>query len=269
MAQTGFSLIARFFGGTQTRRQRLEILMLKPPPQNPSAAHPVPSHGEKLTSGKKRIFMVDDHPVFVQGVRILIEREHDFEFCGHVGSGPQALSEIGRLVPDLLLMDVSIEGSNGIELMKSIKSLHPDLPALFLSMHDELVYAERALRAGGRGYIMKSAPGPQVVAAMRRVLAGDVYLSDALGTRFLGTFLSNGGKLRSRTSVERLTDRELEVFSAIGHGKGTRQIAAELNLSIKTVETHRAHIKEKFCFSSASELARSAVEWVCDNAERS
>lgn len=216
---------------------------------------------------RTRVFIVDDHPVFVQGIRILIEREHDFELCGHVGSAPEALSEIGRAGPDLLLMDVSIEGSNGIELMKSIRTLHPELPALFLSMHDEMIYAERALRAGGRGYIMKSAPGPQVVAAMRRVLSGEVYLSDSLGTRFLGTFLSGTGRLRSRTSVERLTDRELEVFSAIGRGKGTRQIAAELNLSIKTVETHRAHIKEKFGFTTAGELARAAVEWVCEHAE--
>ena len=238
----------------------------KTPVAAPQPASESPPGKPANVKPMKRIFIVDDHPVFVQGISQLLEREPDFSICGNAASGAEALTAIENLKPDVLILDISIQGSNGIEVMKSIRPLFPDLPTLFLSMYDEQIYAERALRAGGRGYIAKSAPPAQVLEAVRKVLSGGFYISEALGARFLDRFLT--GRTRTGASIDQLTDRELEVFTAIGNGKGTRQIAGELNLSVKTVETHRAHIKEKLSITSSSEMVRAAVAWVNDENSR-
>lgn len=211
---------------------------------------------------KRQVLIVDDHPIFRNGITQLINHEPDLHVCGEICSAAQAISIVEELKPDIVVLDISIQGTNGIELMKSIRVLHPHLPVLMVSMHDESIYAERALRAGARGYVMKAAPSEKVIEAIRRVLSGGLYLSEAIGGRLLDTFLN--GRLTSMggSMIEKLSDREIEIFRAVGEGRGTREIARTLFLSVKTVETHRAHIKEKLKLKTAPELVRAAVEWV-------
>jgi DNA-binding NarL/FixJ family response regulator len=211
---------------------------------------------------KRRVLIVDDHPIFRDGISQLINNQPDLQVCGAACSAAQALTSVAELKPDMLIVDISINGTNGIELIKSIRAQYPALPALMLSSHDENLYAERALRAGARGYIMKAAPPETVVEAVRRVLAGSLYLSEAIGARLLDTFLNGRPPTGSTSAVDQLSDRELEIFRAIGEGRSTREIAMSLILSIKTVETHRAHLKEKLQVQTAPELIRAAVEWV-------
>lgn len=215
------------------------------------------------TAPKRRVLIVDDHPIFRNGITQLIDHEPDLHVCGGVCSAAHALTVVEELKPDIIVLDISIQGTNGIELMKSIRALYPALPALMVSMHDESIYAERALRAGARGYVMKAASSEKVVEAIRRVLSGGLYLSEAIGDRLLNTFLNGRSSAEVGTSaVAQLSDREIEIFRAVGEGRGTREIAQALFLSIKTVETHRAHIKEKLKLQTAPELVRAAVEWV-------
>lgn len=211
---------------------------------------------------KRRVLIVDDHPIFRNGITQLINHEADLHVCGEICSAAQALGAVDELKPDIVVLDISIQGTNGIELMKSIRALHPQLPAIMVSMHDESVYAERALRAGARGYVMKAAPSEKVIEALRRVLGGGLYLSEAIGGRLLDTFLNGRASNVGTSTIEQLSDREIEVFRAVGEGRGTREIARTLFLSVKTVETHRAHIKEKLQLKTAPELVRAAVEWV-------
>ena len=211
---------------------------------------------------KRQVLIVDDHPIFRNGIIQLINHEPDLYVCGEICSAAQALGAVEELKPDIVVLDLSIQGTNGIELMKSVRALHPHLPALMVSMHDESIYAERALRAGARGYVMKAAPSEKVIEAIRRVLSGGIYLSEAIGGRLLDTFLNGRATHVGSSTVEQLSDREIEVFRAVGEGRGTREIARTLFLSVKTVETHRAHIKEKLQLKTAPELVRAAVEWV-------
>jgi DNA-binding NarL/FixJ family response regulator len=211
---------------------------------------------------KRRVLIVDDHPIFRDGISQLINHEADLRVVGGVASAPQALTAVEELRPDIVIVDISIQGTNGIELMKSIRAQHPALPVLVLSMHDENIYAERALRAGARGYIMKAAPSENVILAIHRILDGGMYLSDAMHGQLLNTFFAGRGPKGGASAIEQLSDRELEVFRALGEGKGTREIAEAFNLSVKTVETHRAHIKDKLKIRTATELIRAAVEWV-------
>lgn len=211
---------------------------------------------------KRRVLIVDDHPIFRDGITQLINHQPDLLVCGGVSSAAHALSSVDELKPDMIIVDISINGTNGIELIKSIRAQFPALPALMLSSHDENLYAERALRAGARGYIMKAAPAEKVIEAIRRVLEGSIYLSEAIGGRLLDTFLTGRAPSGSSSAVDQLSDRELEIFRALGEGRSTREIAMTLFLSIKTVETHRSHIKEKLKIQSAPELIRAAVEWV-------
>lgn len=226
-----------------------------------SASEPgkTPLHDKDM---KRRILIVDDHPIFRDGIAQLINHQPDMHVCGSASSAAQALSAMEELKPDMLIVDISINGTNGIELIKSVRAQYPALPALMLSSHDENLYAERALRAGARGYIMKAAPAEKVVEAIRRVLGGALYLSEAIGCRLLDTFLNGRTSKGSDSVVEQLSDRELEIFRALGEGRSTREIALTLFLSVKTVETHRSHIKEKLKIQSAPELIRAAVEWV-------
>jgi DNA-binding NarL/FixJ family response regulator len=210
---------------------------------------------------KHRILIVDDHPLFRHGIADLINAEADMEVCGQADNAPSALEGIRNLAPDLVTIDISLRGANGIELVKSIKAEHARLPLLVLSMHDESLFALRALRAGARGYIMKQEALDRVMSAVRQVLRGELYVSPSMSGRMIEEFVqgaSGGGS----SVADKLTDRELEILQLIGQGHGVQQIARELNLSAKTVETHRAHIKEKLNFQTARELARFAVQWV-------
>ena len=210
---------------------------------------------------KHRVLIVDDHPIVRQGLRSLIDQEQDLHVCGEAGSAGEALKSLSAVKPDLLLVDISLKGPDGLELTKSIRALEPDLPILIVSMHDETLYAERVLRAGANGYIMKEEVAQNVVHAVRKVLSGDIYMSDRMRQKILRGVAGQRSNTTS-SAIERLSDRELEVFRLIGQGHGTRKIAEELHLSVKTIETYRAHIKEKLGLSNATELVRQAVQWV-------
>ncbi len=212
-------------------------------------------------SRKKKILIVDDHPLVRTGIRSLLEQERDFEVAGEAESRTEVIEFLASQKPDLVLLDISLRGSDGIEVTKAIRCEYEDVPILIVSMHDEALYAERALRAGANGYIMKQEVAENVVKAIRQVLSAKIYVSDAMRQKVLRDLTQPNADIKS-TPMERLSDRELEVFRMIGEGKGTREIAQALNLSIKTIETYRAHIKEKLSIKSAAELARVAVNWV-------
>lgn len=195
-----------------------------------------------------------------EGLAQLIELESDLCVAGQADNAAQALQAIGTLLPDLALVDISLPDKNGIELIKDLQTLHPQLPVLVVSMHDETLYAERVLRAGARGYIMKQEGGKKLMQAIRHVLHGQIYVSERMSAKILEIF--SGRRAESvKSAVECLSDREFEVFQLIGQGQGTRQIAEHLHLSIKTVEVHRANIKRKLELKNATDLVRYAVRW--------
>ncbi len=210
---------------------------------------------------KTKVLLVDDHPVLRRGLGQLINQEPDMAVCGEAEDAPHAFDAVAQLTPDVVVVDVSLKGSNGIELIKNLKARYPDLPILVLSMHDESLYAERALRAGGLGYIMKDEAFEQVLTAIRQVLKGEIFLSDKMKGRMLQQVAFGRTKAVS-SPIETLTDRELEVFRLIGQGHGTRQIAEELHLSVRTVEAYREYIKEKLNLKNATELVQHAFHWV-------
>ena len=212
------------------------------------------------TAIKKRILVVDDHPIVRQGLALLINREPDLVVCGEAEDAMGAMHVLASAHPDILIVDISLNGPDGIDLLKNIRLSHPTLPVLILSMHDELIYAERALRAGANGYIMKQEATENVLVAARRILNGEIYVSTRIANQMLRHYITGSGTLRN-SSVADLSDRELEVFRLIGEGHGTRQIAKELHLSIKTVESYQAHIKEKLSLRSARELMQRAIQW--------
>jgi DNA-binding NarL/FixJ family response regulator len=212
------------------------------------------------SGAKKRIAVVDDHPIVRQGLALLINREPDLEVCGEAEEATSALHVIASARPDLLIVDISLTGPDGLDLLKTVRLTHASLPVLILSMHDELIYAERALRAGANGYIMKQEATERVLVAVRRILNGEIYVSDAIANRMLKHYITGSGTLRNSTIAD-LSDRELEVFRLIGEGHGTRQIADELHLSVKTVESYQAHIKDKLSLRSARELMQHAIQW--------
>ena len=213
-----------------------------------------------FTARKKRVFVVDDHPIVRQGLTLLINQEADLFVCGEGEEMHSALSAIQAANPDILIVDISLNGPDGLELLKNARITSPRLPVLILSMHDESIYAERALRAGANGYIMKQEATEKVLVAVRRILSGEIYVSDRIANSMLQHYV-RGSNPAQRSSVSELTDRELEVFRLIGEGLGTRQIAETLRLSVKTVESYQAHIKEKLCLRSARELVQHAVQW--------
>jgi DNA-binding NarL/FixJ family response regulator len=209
---------------------------------------------------KKTVFVVDDHPIVRQGLALLINQETDLTVCGEAEEMHAALSAIQAVRPDILIVDISLNGPDGLELLKNIRLGAPRLPVLILSMHDESIYAERALRAGANGYIMKQEATEKVLVALRRILSGEIYVSDRIANSMLRHYV-RGVNPSERSSISDLTDRELEVFRLIGEGHGTRQIAEALHLSVKTVESYQAHIKEKLSLRSARELVQHAVQW--------
>jgi DNA-binding NarL/FixJ family response regulator len=212
-------------------------------------------------SVRTRIFVVDDHPIVRQGLTQLIDREPDLTVCGEAEDARAALERIAALRPDVVIVDVSLEGPDGLDLLKTIRAQDPHLPVLILSMHDESLYAERALRAGANGYIMKQEATDRVLTALRQILRGEIYVSERMAKKMVQHFVGRAVGVKRHT-VEDLTDRELEVFRLIGKGRGTRQIAEELHLSVKTVESYYAHIKEKLTLKNARELVQRAVQWV-------
>jgi len=211
-------------------------------------------------SQSKSVFLVDDHPLVREWLTNLINQQSGLRVCGEAESGPQAREQILELKPDVAVVDIALKDSSGIELIKDLKQSCPEVAVLVLSMHEDSHYAERALRAGARGYIMKRETATKVIMAIRQVLAGKLYMSESLAAAMAAQFVT-GKALATGSLVEQLSDRELEVFELLGDGRGTRQIAEALGVSIKTVQAYCARIKEKLNVASATELVREAVRW--------
>ena len=214
---------------------------------------------------KKRIVIIDDHPIVRQGFTQLINQEDDLVVVGEAEDASGAVEVIGRLQPDLALIDLSLKNSNGIELIKDLSRMYPDFLMLVISLHEESVYAERSLRAGAKGFIMKVEATENVMTAIRTVLDGDIYLSESMRNTLLRQ-ITNGSNLRENKKIEEyLSDRELQVLQAIGRGESTKEIADDLNLSIKTIETYKSHLKDKLSLKNSTELMQYAVEWYLTN----
>ncbi len=210
---------------------------------------------------KHRLFLVEDHPVTREGFARLLNFEPDLVVCGQAGTAAEAMLAVPLLSPDLVIVDIALGGRSGLDLLKDLSARHPELPMLVLSTYEESLYALRTLRAGARGYIMKSASTEQIFQAVRRVLDGKTYLSDTMNEQ-LRSRMVKGISAAPTSDTERLSDRELEVFTLLGQGRSTAEIAAALNLSPNTIGTHRAHIQEKLGFQSLNELVCRAVQWV-------
>ena len=228
---------------------------------------PQKTQSSTKSRGKRTVLIVDDHPIVRQGLAQLINQEHDLVVCGQAEDAHEAIRAVRENEPDMVIVDISLKDTSGVELIKDLQVQHPELPILTLSMHDEAVYGERALRAGARGYIMKQEAIEKVVTAIRRVLAGEVYVSDGMAAKMVSKLVGGASK-RTGSLVERLSDRELEVFRMLGEGYNTRETAEKLHLSVKTIETYRAHIKDKLALQDASELLRAAIQWVNTELQR-
>jgi DNA-binding NarL/FixJ family response regulator len=215
---------------------------------------------KKRAKAKQRVLIVDDHPMMRQGLAQLINHEPDLAACGEADTAAQALKLMSAVKPSLVLVDISLPDRNGLELIKDLQALQPGLPVLVVSMHDESLYAERVLRAGGRGYIMKQEGGKRLMQAIRQVLSGRIYVSEKMAAKILEIFSGHRAEV-AQSPVERLSDREFEVFQLVGQGKGTREIAGHLHLSVKTVEVHRANIKHKLELKHGTDLVRYAIRW--------
>jgi DNA-binding NarL/FixJ family response regulator len=220
--------------------------------------NPAPKTKTK-TKIKMKILIVDDHPIVRQGLRQMINQEEDLIVCAEAENTEQALDAIKNGKPDIAIIDISLKSISGIELLKQIKEQHPLLVVLVLSMHDESIYAERALKAGARGYIMKHEASGKLLHALRSILEGNVYVSDRMNSKLLHQAAL--GK-ETQSALENLSDRELEVFQLIGRGIRTRDIAEQLGLSIKTIESYREHLKRKLGLSNGAELIQHAIQWV-------
>jgi DNA-binding NarL/FixJ family response regulator len=217
---------------------------------------------KKNQKGKVRIFLVDDHPIVRQGLAQLINHEQDLMVCGEAENARAAIELLPECKPDFLIVDISLKGGmDGIELIKTIRSRDTDLPVLVLSMHDESLYAERALRAGALGYIMKQEGMEKMITAIRRVLDGRVYVSEEMDSRMLQQVV-RGQPNKPASPLELLSDRELEIFGLLGQGVGSREIAESLFLSVKTVDSYRANIKEKLKIKNSIQLLQHALQWV-------
>jgi len=209
---------------------------------------------------KQKVFIVDDHPIVRQGLAQLINQENDLVVCGEASDIPSALKEIPRFSPDILIVDISLGQESGIRLIEEVLIRKPELPALVLSMHDEFLYAERCLKAGAKGYVMKQEPPEKVIQAIKKVLKGGMYISEKLSAKFLHKFITKRSEEHG-SPIESLSNRELEVFQLIGQGLKTRKIAEQLNLSVKTIETYIEHIKRKMDIDDSRNLILHAAQW--------
>jgi DNA-binding NarL/FixJ family response regulator len=209
---------------------------------------------------KKKVFVVDDHPIVRERVAELINQEPDLVVCGEAEDAVQAVKAVAAAAPDIAIVDITLKDTYGIELIKQLRDLHPKLPVLVLSMHDESLYGERALRAGARGYLTKQEASKKVVDAIRRILRGEIYVSDKLAGSLVRK-VAGGNDQAGGSPVDVLTDRELEVFQLLGQGLTVREVAERLFVSAKTVEAHREHIKQKLNFKTSSELLRFAIQY--------
>jgi DNA-binding NarL/FixJ family response regulator len=219
-----------------------------------------PENPGEAARDKSRIYIVDDHAMFRDGLRQMITLEPDLCVCGDAAEAAQALAELRELQPDLVIADISLAGSSGIDLVKAIKKDFEDLPVLVVSMHDESLYGERSLRAGAMGYVMKSEPARTVLAAMRKVLRGEVHISEKMASAMVAKFVQ-GTSEPHPSPLESLSDRELEVFRLLGQEKGTRQIAEEINVALPTVATFKNRIKEKLGLKNSTEMVLYAIQW--------
>ena len=217
---------------------------------------------------KSRVFIVDDHPLVRERLVALIEEQEDMEICGAAQESRKALDLIAASNPNVVTVEISLpKGPNGLELIKDLKTRFPAIRTLVLSMHDEFLYAERAIRAGAAGYLSKVEPSEKVLVALRQIIEGKIYLSENLTASIVGTFLGGRAVAKSSASVERLSDRELEVFELIGRGQTSRQISEDLRLDAKTIETYRGRIKSKLGLRSATELHQKALQWIAGIAD--
>lgn len=208
---------------------------------------------------KTRILIVDDHPILRAGLIGLVNIEKDLTVCGEAQDAAEALTALEQLAPDLILLDMSLPGKGGLELLKDIRAISPQTPVLIISMHDETLYAERVIRSGGRGYIMKQEGPEKIIQAIRKTLTGGIALSERMASQILDAL---SGSKSAAVSVSTLTDREFEVYRLLGHGKEPLEIARSLHLSVKTVDTHRMHIRQKLGLKNATELIHHATRWV-------
>jgi len=217
----------------------------------------------KSAAGQNRVFLVDDHAMFREGLRQLIEREQEIVVCGDAADGDTALAGIRTTHPDLVIVDISLGGTSGIDLIKSIKNEFEDLPVLVVSMHDESLYAERALRAGAMGFVMKHEPSKTVKSAIRKVLGGGMHLSEKMTSSMVGKF-THGTTEKPDSPLEALSDRELVVFRLLGQGKAVRVIAEEMDVTIPTINSFRHRIKDKLHLRTSTEVMLRAIQWVQD-----
>lgn len=236
---------------------RSPVTAAEPPvataPATPAAKPPAPT--------ARRVLVIDDHPVLRMGISLLINSSPGWIVCAEAGSGQEGLAKAAETKPDLILLDLTLPDRNGLDLLKDFQEALPNVPVLILSMHDEMLYAERALRGGARGYVMKEAGGAKVIEALNTVVEGRVFVSDRVSSDLLGN-LNRRNQSAAKSPLGSLTDREFEIFRLIGEGKSTRIIAAQLGLSPKTVDVHRANIKEKLTIRDLPALIRQAVCWV-------
>lgn len=218
---------------------------------------------DNTNENKTQVFIVDDHPVVREGLTTIINHEKDLMVCGYADSGQQALKNVNELKPDVIIVDISLRDSDGIELTKNIRIQHPKLPVIVLSVHDESVYAERALRAGASAYLMKEVVSENIINAIHTVLTGEIYVSDEISKKLLHKIAGNKPGTTG-SSLDSLSDREFEIFGLIGKGYKASQIAKRLHLSIKTIETYRGRLKEKLNIGSAGELLQYSIKWAKD-----
>lgn len=212
--------------------------------------------------GTYRILLVDDHPIVRDGLKDVIDREPDLKVCGEAGDYSEALDAVDQTQPDLVVMDITLGGANGIELTRRLHHIAKNVKVVVLSVHDESLYAERALKAGAQGYVMKQDAPDAIIAAIRMVLRGGLYVSESLASQLLRKVLEGDSFKDDEFGLKMLTDRELEIFELMGRGCSAADIAEKLHLSGKTVETHRSHIKQKLKLKNSSEVRRRAVSWV-------
>lgn len=216
--------------------------------------------GAAISHRKRRVLIVDDHPIIRQGLRRVMDNEGDLTVCAEAETVRDARAAINNTSPDVVIVDISLKQGDGMELVREIRAHHPRMPILVLSMHDELIYAERMLSAGANGYIMKQAASDQFLVAIRRVLDGGIYVSESVGANLIQKFATRGASI-SVNPVDRVSNREIQILHMIGKGMSTREIALALNLSIKTVESHRQRIKRKLNLSTGTQLVQYAVKW--------